>query len=133
MIGDELGFLALNHQIHYAEPSTSKNGIEKLILLLVMGRVQNSSGSGWSLPLAFGFGFVRVSITNKVRVWSGSGLMPRSTFGFGFILFGFSGFWVFKNSYIFTTINSKSIFWSIGYKWSIKLEDFGNFWPFLAF
>ena len=47
-----------------------------------MGRVQNSSGSGWGLAWDFGSGFFGFQLLNKFRVWSGSGSKLKSTFGF---------------------------------------------------
>ena len=65
--------------------------------MIVMGRVQNSSGSGWGLGWAFGFGFIGFQLQKTFRVWTGSGLILKSAFGFGFRPFGFSGFRVSKN------------------------------------
>ena len=61
-----------------------------------MGRVQNSSGSGWGLAWDFGSGFIGFQLLDKFRVWSGSGSNLKSTFGFGIKSFGFSGFSGFK-------------------------------------
>ena len=70
---------------------------------LVMGRAQNSSGSGWLVNCAFGFGLNGFKVCTKFRVSIGFGYKAQDTFRVRVLIdraFGLTGF---------TNLHSKSV------------------------